>query len=240
MRLARLLLVLVLLGISAHLALAGDIVAMPTGNMLPAKTVSLGYIYWNTAAIQTPAGTINDFTHVGEVFVGITDRLELDYLAIQVQGWDKVSSHSVLSELNAYYALIKEKPGEHPSLIVGATNLTGNAWLPSLQRPNPAEGDDRASFFAVSAYNLAAPIMGPPTWKSPVVRLHLGWGNNWHEERFFGAVQAMFSPKYGAAILNYQGDPSYLGAWMPTPKIEINAGWSKGEALAHVAYTTGF
>ena len=239
MRLTHLLLVLILLGISAHLAFAGDIVAMPTGNMMPAKTVSLGYIYWNTEAISTPAGTVRDFMNVGELFVGITNRLELDLLAIQPQGWDKVAEDSVVTELNVYYGVIKEKTGTHPSLVVGATNVTGNNWLPSKGRPSPVVGDDRVSPFILGSYNIKEPA-GPPSWEKPLVRLHLGWGANWHNNRPFGGAQVMWTPQVGMAILNYQGQPAYLGAWMPIPGLEIDAGWDQGEALGHVAYTKSF
>lgn len=240
MRLTRLLLVLTLLAISAHLALAGDIVAMPTGNMMPAKTLSLGYIYWNTEAISTPAGKVRDFMNVGEVFVGVTDRLELDYLVIQPQGWGKVANDSVLHELNLYYQAINERPGKHPSLVVGATNLTANNWLPSKGRPNPAVGDDRISPFALAAYTIRTPVAGPPTWVDPVMRLHLGWGSGWHDNIWFGAAQVMWTPEIGMAILNYQGQPAYLGAWMPLPGLEIHGGWDHGEALGHVAYSQPF
>ncbi len=241
MRLAHLLLVLFLIGISAHLVLAGDIVAMPTGNMMPAKTVSLGYIYWDTEGRNVPGiGTVGDVTHIGELFYGVTDRLEIDYLWIQPRGWGKLpGTDSSVSELNVYYALAKEKTGTHPSFIVGATNVTGNKWLPSSSRPNPPSFDDRVSYFAVSSYNIKEPA-GPPSLENPLVRLHLGWGNNWHVNRYFGGAQVMWTPQVGMAILNYQGQPSYLGAWMPIPGLELNAGWSQGDALGHVAYTKTF
>jgi hypothetical protein len=236
MRLTHLLLALTLLAISAHLALAGDIVAMPTGNMMPAKTISLGYIYWNTEG----KNGVGDVTNVAELFYGVTDRLELDYLWLQPSHWDKLpGADSSMSELNAYYAVAKEKTGTHPSFIVGATNLTGNKWLPSASRPNPPSFDDRVSCFALSSYNVKQP-MGPPSWENPLVRVHLGWGNNWHINHYFGGVQVMFSPKYGAALLNYQGQPAYLAAWMPIKGLELNAGWDQGDPLGHVAYTKTF
>lgn len=241
MRLTHLLLALGLLGLSASLALAGDIVAMPTGNMMPARTASLGYIYWNTEGQNVPGlGTIGGVTNVVELFYGVTDRLELDYLWIQPEGWGRLpGTDSSMSELNVYYAAVKEKTGEHPSLIVGATNVTGNKWLPSSSRPNPPRFDDRVSAFILSSYNVLEPA-GPPSWAHPLVRLHLGWGDNWHVNRYFGGVQMMLSPKYGLAVLNYQGQPSYLGAWMPLQGLELNAGWSKGDPLGHVAYTKSF
>ncbi len=239
MRLTPLLLVLILLGICAPLTFAGDIVAMPTGNMMPAKAVSLGYIYWNTEAISTPAGTVRDFMNIGELFVGITDRVELDVLAVQPQGWGLVAEDSVLTEVNLYWQVINEKTGTHPSIVVGATNVTGNNWLPSKGRPDPFVGDDRVSPFILASYNVKEP-MGPPSWAHPLVRCHLGWGANWHNNTPFGGAQVMWTPQIGMAILNYQGQPAYLGAWMPVPGLELNAGFDHGEALLHAAYTKAF
>jgi hypothetical protein len=234
MRLYCVLVTLALLVASASLALAGDVVAMPTGNPLAPNTAEINYIYWDTEAINTPAGTVRDFINIGEVFVGITDWLELDYLYVAPQGWDRVANQDHVDELNAYFTVVKERPGK-PSLILGATNITGSAWLPSTQRPDPAYGDDRLSPFAVSACNVLMPE-GPPTWKDPLVRLHLGYGTRWHESRFFGAAQVLLDPKYGFGIFNYQGQPAYLAAYMPYPNLELHAGWDHGDPVYHLGY----
>jgi hypothetical protein len=241
MRLSHLLLVLILVAVSASFALAGDIVAMPTGNMMSANTVSLGYIYWKTDSVPTPKsiGTVRDYINVGELFWGVTDRLELDGLLINPQGWGKVGEKNDLTELNLYYAAIKEN-AQHPSLIVGATNLTCSDWLPSNGKPSPVEGDSRISPFVLSAYNVLTPKAGPPSWESPLVRLHLGWGANWHDNAFFGGAQVMLNPKYGVAVLNYQEQPAYLAAYLPVPGWEVDAGWDKGWPLVHVAYSKKF
>jgi hypothetical protein len=246
MRLTRLLLVLTLVAISAHLALAGDIVAMPTGNMMPANTLSLGYIYWKTAAAPTPPsiGKVRDYINVGELFYGVTNRLEIDGLLIQPQGWGKVAPKNDLTELNIYYAAIPEKYGKspYPSLIVGATNLTQSDWLPSRGRPLPphVRGDNRISPFALTSYNVLMPVGGPPSWNKPLVRLHLGYGTGWHDNRFFGGAQVLVNPKYGAAVLNYQGYPAYLAHYSPRAGWDLDAGWDHGWPLGHVAYTKKF
>jgi hypothetical protein len=242
MRLSHLLLVLILVAISAQLALAGDIVAMPTGNMEPANTISLGYIYWKTDAVPTPksVGPVRTYINVGELFWGVTDRLELDGLLVNPEGWGKtgVGEKNDLTELNLYYAAVKEN-AKHPSLIVGATNLTSQDWLPSNDRPSPRQGDNRISPFVLSAYNVLAP-KGPPSWQSPLVRLQLGWGANWSDNAFFGGAQVMLNPKYGVAVLNYQEQPAYLAAYIPCKGWEVDAGWDKGWPLVHVEYTQKF
>ena len=54
---------------------AGDIVTMPTGNMVGPRNIELNGIYLN----QPPAGSTGN-NMVGEAFVGIFDRLELKIL----------------------------------------------------------------------------------------------------------------------------------------------------------------
>jgi len=216
------------MAMSAPLVLAGDIIAMPTGNLVPPQTAELHYIYWNREPISTPGGPVRDYLNIGEVHAGIVDRLELDALFVNTQGLDDVW------ELNAYYALVPESR-EHPSLIVGATNLTENDWLPSSMKTGP-QGDNRVSAFVVSAYNFL-PAAGPPSLNDPLLRLHAGWGENWHENRFFGAAQILVHPQVGFGIFTYQGKPAYLASYKPVPWLELNAGWDQGDPVYHIGYT---
>ena len=232
----RLLLALLLLVVSASLACAGDIIAMPTGNMVPAKQVQLHYIFWNRPQINPPG--VRDYLNIGELHVGVCKNLELDYLYVAPQGWDKVAPKSYVNEVNAYFKIFDETPS-HPSLIVGATNVFGNDWLPSSQRPNPAGGDNRLSPFAVGAYNAWTP-KGAPSVKDPLVRLHLGYGTGWHESTIFGGVQVAFAPQWGVGWFNYQRQPAYLASYMPWKGWELNAGWDKGDPVYHVGYAHQF
>lgn len=231
MQAKQLLLVLALLALGASVAMAGDVVAMPTGNPVPAGAVEFHVIYWDREPISTPGGPVRDYMYIGEVFVGVTDRLELDYLYVDPQGMDAVW------EINAYYTWVKES-AEHPSVIVGVTNITAEDWLPSSQRMGP-QGDNRPSYFAVGAYNILVPD-GPPSLDDPLVRLHLGYGDHWHESRFFGAAQVLFHPAIGVAVLNYQGQPAYLASFKPHRNIELNAGWDAGDPLGHLSWRCEF
>ena len=222
-------LALALVALCVPLAFAGDIIAMPTGNMVPAQTAQLHYIYWDTDPVGPPGGLVRNYMNIVELHYGVTNRLELDGITVLPQGMDQVT------ELNAYYTLIPESPA-HPSLTVGATNLTGSDWLPSSGRPT---GDDRISCFVVGAYNLWVP-QGPPSLEHPLLRLHLGAGNNWHEDRLFGGLQMALSPQLGLGAFNYQGQPAYLASYMPWPYLELNAGWDQGTPVYHVGYTKAF
>jgi hypothetical protein len=236
MRSNRLLLIAALIAVCTPLALAGDMVAMPTGDSVPAGQVSLNYIYWKQSS-PVPALHVREYTDIGELFVGVTDRLELDYLIAAPNHWSRVANSQYVNEFNAYYTVIKETP-KHPSLIVGATNLTGNDWLPSSGRPNPGTGgENRVSPFVVSAYNLLVPKHGPPSWQEPVVRLQMGWGTGFHEDQFFGGVESMIHPKWGFAILDYQVGPAYGIGWRPGKGFSADAAFDRGWPLIHIGWT---
>ncbi len=224
--------VIVVLMCMGGVAWAGDIVAMPTGNMVPKGQYEVHYIYWDTDSIPTPGGQVLEHVNVLEFFAGVTDDLEIDILSIWPQGVDDIQ------EVNVYYRLLEETPLK-PSLIVGATNVTGENWLPSKGRPGPL-GDSRVSPFVLGSYNIMVPKGGPPSLRSPLVRLHLGYGINFHEDDPFGGVQILVHPGLGAGIFNYQSEPVYLIACMPTPEIEVHFGWAQGEPLWHLGYHGSF
>lgn len=187
-------------------AFAGDIIAMPTGNMMSAQTVELNYIRWQNFAGPNDA-------NIYEAFVGVTDWFELDVLHFDpVQDLPGGSD----TEVNAYLRLIKESP-KHPSLIVGATNILGENWL----------GTDDAAAFVVGAYNISCPA-GAPTFNDPLVRMHLGWGDKFHGDRWFGGIQMLVTPRLGLAAFNYQGEPSYLGVYTVSKTLELRGGWKNG------------
>ncbi|MCE5218294.1 hypothetical protein LLH03_14820 [bacterium] len=198
---------------------AGDIIAMPTGNTVAPKDIELNAIWWK----QPPSGTSGDIL-VGEAFFGVMDRVELDVLYADVRDAESVT------EVNAYVTLLKETP-KTPSFIVGCTNVTGADWLGGTKFGGPSDNDD-PSFFAVSSYNLAAPAV--PSFKTPMIRLHLGWGNNWHGDELFGGVQFKVYPNFGGAILNYQSNPAYMLTWQPCKTMEVTGGTNGGETFFRV------
>jgi hypothetical protein len=194
---------------------AGDIVAMPTGNMVAPGDLELNAIYWNMA----PGGSTNDL-EVGEAFVGVMKRVELDVLHARQRDADNYT------EVNGYLRLIDET-ASHPSLIVGATNLLEADWL---------QGSDQASFFAVSSFNLAAPEA--ITAQTPLVRLHVGYGNEFHGDKLFGGLQFMVTPKVGGAVFNYQGNMQYMVTVKPCKRVEATAGVIDGDAFYRLGINT--
>ena len=188
---------------------AGDIVSMPTGNVVQPGNIELNGIYWS---IPSPAG-LGESTSVGELFVGVYDRLELDVLYADVDGLDS------FTEVNGYLTLVKET-ASHPSLIVGATNLAEDDWL---------AGSDQASVFVLSSYNLAAPPV--PSWSTPLVRAHVGWGDEFHGQKVFVGIQVKASPQLGAAWTYYRHKPGWMATYAPLDWLELTAGTIGGDAF---------
>ena len=234
----RYLLVVGLLAVAIIPALAGDVVSMPTGNMVKPNNVEFNYIYWDL-----PDGAHHGpgLSHVGEAFVGVCDRLELDVDYVHMtDGFPlqlpPVSFKKDVTEVNAYFRVFDET-AEHPSLIIGATNLTAGTFLPSADRPL---GDDRVSPFAIGAYNIHVPKAGPPTWSDPVVRLHLGYGTGYHDDQFFGGAQVLFTPQIGAAWFNYTGQNAVVGVYNFSSKIQARVGRFYQGTFASLGYDTKF
>lgn len=186
-------------------AMAGDIVVMPTANTVAGGHAELNYIRWNFSH-EYPLST--DW-NVYEAFVGVTDRIEVDVVSI-----DK--NPKTLTEANVYLTLLKES-AVRPSLIVGATNCLESSWLGGMNDASP---------FVVSAYNANVPA-GKPSFNDPLVRLHVGWGDKFHNG-WFGGFQFLFTPYLGGAILNYQGEPSYMATLIPGKSLELTAGYKNG------------
>jgi hypothetical protein len=194
--------------------MAGDIVAMPTGNSVAPRNVQLNYIHWdleNPVYGPEQTGRAPGSADIYEGFFGVTDRLELDVLHVDLDGVDN------FTEVNAYLTLVKETAA-HPSVILGATNVLGSDWL---------DGLDNISPFLLGAYNINVP-QGPPSFNDPLMRLHLGYGSDYHEG-WFGGLQGLLQPWLGFAILNYQNQPSYMGTIIPCKSVELTYGTKNGD-----------
>jgi len=195
---------------------AGDIVSMSTANVVQPKDIELNAIYW----MMPPAGSTGNVT-VGEAFLGVYDRFEVDVLYADIQDFDS------FTEVNAFYTLCKEDV-EKPGVVVGFTNVFGSDWLGG-KKFNGDPDNDKASFVIASAYNLAAPAEISP--KTPLIRAHLGWGNNYHEDKLFGGIQFKVYPNFGGAVLNYLGQPAYMLTWAPDKKYELTGGTIGGDTF---------
>ena len=189
---------------------AGDIVDMPTGNMVAPNHAEFNYIFWDVDFGPSPAP---QNIHIFEGFVGVTDWLELDGIVASVDN-DKTYARA-----NAYVRLLAERP-DRPSLIVGATNLTG--------ADVPGGASDEPSPFFVSSYNIHVPA-GPPSLKDPLIRMHFAWGTQYHGKTPFGGVQMLITPKLGLAAFNYQGEGAYMAAYQINKMACVRAGWKAND-----------
>ncbi|MCD6351856.1 MAG: hypothetical protein J7M26_07040 [Armatimonadetes bacterium] len=229
----------VVLALVAGAAWAKDIVSMPEATMMGAGNLELAYIYWDLENINTPSGVVRDYAHVGEFFLGITDWLELDYIHIELQGHVNTPFGDPLSdrnELNLYIKLADETP-DHPAVTIGATNLLGNDWLPS-DNVGQVAGDHRTSPFIIFSQTLRPPKGGPPDWDNPAIRLQIGAGFNFHEDKPFGILQFAFTPHVVAAFQHYRGDPGWLVGWHER-NWGIDVGGLSGDNWVHVSYDLG-
>lgn len=217
----RIAVIVLLVALLALPALAKDFVATPIADHPGAGHIETHFIEWNLSGAGAPANA-----QIYEVFVGVNDRVEVD-----AERWefDGISGKNLI---NASWWLVNES-ADHPSLVVGATNLTGSS-LP--RSPHGMGFDSRVNPFIISAYNLTAPKAGPPSMHDPIVRLYGGYGWNWHDDKLFGGMQLVVDPRVGFAVMNYQGQPAYLVGFKPTPQSEIHVGWFHGDPLVHVGY----
>jgi len=201
-------------------AWAGDIISMPTGNMVQPGNFELNYIFWDLEGVPAEGGgTIGDSAQIGELFVGATKNIELDVLHVDLQDVDN------FTELNLYGQVLKET-ADRPGMVVGLTNVTGSNWLQSEDMAS----DKRISPFVIFSYNAVQPAAAP-NWNDPLVRLHLGYGTNYHENTPFGGAQIAFTPQFGIGIFNYRKAPAYLAVFRPVKAIEIRAGTYGGDPL---------
>ncbi len=219
------LLVLALAVCLAVPAVAMDSLNMPTGNGMKAGASELNFIYVNQKQKKNPAGQVKiDDMRYTKLFSGVSDRIQidLDYLDIENAGdyW----------MLNGYYTVVKETPA-HPSLILGATNITGEDWLGGRDFGGNPDYDD-PSLFALAAYTLAK--TKTPNLKTPVVRLHIGWGDNFHDEEFFGMLQVKVHPRVIGVIQNYKSMPTYVGTYQVTDTVQASVGTMDGNTFYRV------
>jgi len=210
---------------------------MPEVDMMGPGELETAYIYWDLEDIVLPNGAVvRDYAHVYEFFLGITDRLELDVIHINLQGSVSTPFGDPLSdktEINAYFKLLDETPTS-PAITVGATNITSNDWLPSTDRTG-VDGDYRVSPFVTMAKTLRAPKGGPPDWNNPAIRLQVGFGGNFHEDKPFGILQFAFTPNVVAGVQNYQGKLGWLVGWTQKPW-GIHVGGLSSDNWIHVYY----
>lgn len=174
----------------AAAAFADDIVTMPTANQLKAREVDVAAYYLD---LKMPSGA-PQFVHYQTLYLGLTDRVELDFHRADVNR-DAESVVTVLS-----LKLAAEGP-QTPDVVVGVRNVFGE---PTTLHPDFRSRTKRTSVYAAAAktYFLREGVQGPP-----LARVHLGVGtedwtllNEKRHEGPFGGVQMLIVPTAGAVV----------------------------------------
>jgi len=192
-------------------ALAGDIVTMPSANQMGPGEVDLAQYY---ISFDYPVAALPDFTYFTTMYVGVTDRFELDVWYIDP---DDVPNQTVL---NATVLALNERKGDYANVVVGvrdATNVLRRIFGSDFER----------GVFVAAAKTLNPPAGPPSRENTPIWRLHLGVGDelglatdldNPNDSGLFGGVQVVVTPTIGAIAL-WDGTDHIIGVtYTPDPK----------------------
>jgi len=170
-----------LLALGAGMAMAGDIVTVPTANQVKAGEIDVAIYYIgidNDALVDAIQPIGIDLVRVQTLYLGLTDSLELDVHRYDV---DEIGVESIY---NATYVVLKED-AQRPIVVIGGRDLSREYG--------------HASYFVSAAKTLNPPVDGPPT--EPIIRLHLSLGTEdntllgeGRHEGLFGGVQILLRP----------------------------------------------
>jgi hypothetical protein len=181
---------LLLLGLAAGAATAGDIVTVPTANQVKAgeADVAIYYIGVDNDSLPTSIQGLNiGFVRAQTLYVGLTDRVELDVHRYDV---DVIGVETIFNAT----VVVQPETLKRPIIVIGGRDLT-------RAHKDPTGAATGASYFVCAAKTLNPPVGGPPT--KPIVRLHLSLGtadmtlfNEERHEGLFGGVQALLRPQF--------------------------------------------
>jgi hypothetical protein len=209
-------------------ALAGDIVTVPTANQVKAgeADVAVYYISVDNGSLIAPLRPLDiGFVRAQTLYVGLTDRVELDVHRYDV---DKVGAETIFNST----VVLQQEDLKHPIVVIGGRDLS--------------RAYGHASYFVSAAKTLNPPVGGPPTM--PIIRLHLSVGTKdntlFGEERhegLFGGVQMVLkpvNPMLGAIAL-YDGQDVITGLTVvPHPGWPtIKGGTFGGHNWVGISYT---
>jgi len=209
---------------------AADIVTVPTANQLKAGEFDVAAYYM---ALDLPAGA-PDWMHVETLYYGVTDDLEVDLHAYQV---DKPADKRSYVVAIATYRLLPETP-KTPIVVIGGRNLTASS---AGRDPVTGKKLDKVSGYISAAKTLNPPGPGGPKW--PIVRLHLSvgtadntiGGRNRHEG-IFGGVQLRLAPQVGLVVLHDSRDLITGLTFDPIKELTIKGGTSGTNWWVGVSY----
>jgi len=168
----------------AGVARGADIVTVPTANQLKAGEVDVA-VYYLGLDFPEP---MPQFARVQTLYVGVTDRIEIDLHRYDLDGDPQPDTIWIMS------ALVLKEDSKTPALVVGARDLD--------------EQLADTSYYLSLAKTLNPPQPGAaPTF--PIWRLHLSVGDDddsllgeTRHDGLFGGVQVLVTPKLGVIALH--------------------------------------
>jgi hypothetical protein len=208
---------------------AMDSLNMPTGNAMAPESSEANFIYINMSQKRSPAGEVKvDDLRYYKIFSGITDRLQfdVDHLDIKHAG--------DYTEANVYYTVLKER-ADRPKIAIGATNITSEDWIGGSDFGGNPDYDDISPFVVAAKTVLKSP---KPSLENPIVRLHMGYGDNFHDEEIFGQVQMKLHPRFGVMAQTYKSMPTYGATFQAAEDFQVSAGTMDGNVFYRAGYRT--
>jgi hypothetical protein len=187
--------------IAQQMVLGSSIITMPTADVAPPGVVNVAAYAVNFNELPPPPAAPSGM-NVFIAYAGIAKNLELEAnVYAQKDGFD------TLTFFNLTYK-VAEQTATMPQISVGVKNLLGE----DLGNGDVAPNDDPTYFVALVKV-LSGPAPGEPF--KPVVRLHVGLGNNLHNG-IFGGLQAMLTPQIGLALLSDAESTLISAAFKPS------------------------
>lgn len=197
----RIVLVVAFVLIVQQMVLASSIITMPTADVAPQGLVNVAAYAVNFNDLPDPPlapSGMNVFIAYG----AIAKNLE-----VEANIYDQKDGFDTLTFFNLTYKVV-EQTATMPQISVGVKNVLGE----DLGNGDVAPNDD-ATYFVTAVKVITGPAPGEPF--KPVVRLHLGLGNNLHNG-IFGGIQAMVTPQIGLALLNDAESTLISAAYKPS------------------------
>jgi hypothetical protein len=165
-------------------AQGADIVTVPTANQQKAGEVDVADYY---ISLDFPS-EMPQFVRVQTLYVGVTDRIEIDLHRYDV---DKSTSGSTIWIMSA---LLQKEDARRPAVVIGSRDLEGLMA--------------KTSYYISAAKTLNPPAPGAAP-KFPIWRLHVSLGTEddsllgeTRHEGVFGGIQTLLTPKLGLVALH--------------------------------------
>jgi hypothetical protein len=211
---------------------AYDVLTVPTANQFKQGEIELAYYH---AFLRTDDPE-PEFMHVETLYVGVTDRLELDAHRYAID--NNETSIILIGNVKLFS---ESKDGA--DVVLGCKNMTATPTVdnPPFSPVNYRQLSADQSYFlcAVKTFQLSRQPAGPP-----FLRVHLSLGTpDWtielakRHQGFFGGVQYVITPHIGVSVFNDSRNIITGICYFPTESnLMIRAGAFGPEWLLGIAY----